>query len=346
MPETAAIVDARRPRSGLLMVVAGVLLVHGALLGGVPLVWPGSALQPPRALPVLARQLAADRPVAEPVAAAADVHTGPPSRTSPRPSSRPTSRASQRVAPALAPAPAPAPGEAPAVSTESAPAASDAPTEGDLPLYRTALPPPASLRYALTLGRLAGNAVLTWAPDGERYTASFEGRVAGLTMLSQTSRGTIVPHGLEPERFTDRRPRRGELAVNFDAAAGKVSFSGPSSVLAHHAGLQDRLSWLLQLAAIVAAEPERLRDGATVSLHLIGLRGDAGVWVLRSTGAQTVETPAGPLDSVRFVREPRGPYDGTVQLWLAAAPPHWPVRAVLGNGSEAGSFEWALLERP
>ena len=329
----APIVDAPRHRGGLLGLAAAVLLLHAWLLGGMLIAWPGAATEPLRALPVSTRRLDAVRapPVAAPPPQA--LATLPAVAAAPRPRPRPET--------ALAP-PEPAPPVAPLAEAPAPPPEPD--TAGDLPLYRTELPPPATLRYEMTLGRLAGTGTLRWAPDGDRYTASFEGRIAGLVMLGQASSGALGAHGLEPGRFTDRRPRRGERAINFDAEAGKVTFSGPSTVLDRHPGMQDRLSWMLQLAAIVAAEPKRLAEGEAVSLHLIGLRGDAGVWVLRSAGAQTVETPSGAVDTVRFVREPHGPYDTAVELWLAATPPHWPVRAVMGNGTEAGAFEWVLQE--
>ncbi len=47
-------------------------------------------------------------------------------------------------------------------------------------------------------------------------------------------------------------------------------------------GTQDRLSWMLQLAAIVEAAPERHGPGARVSMFVVGARGDADVWTFEA----------------------------------------------------------------
>ncbi len=41
-------------------------------------------------------------------------------------------------------------------------------------------------------------------------------------------------------------------------------------------GTQDQLSWMIQLAGIVAAEPERASEGDRISMAVVGARGDAG----------------------------------------------------------------------
>ena len=38
----------------------------------------------------------------------------------------------------------------------------------------------------------------------------------GLNVLTQESTGTLEPHGLMPERFTDQRARRPMVAANFE----------------------------------------------------------------------------------------------------------------------------------
>ena len=58
-------------------------------------------------------------------------------------------------------------------------------------------------------------------------------------------------------RFTDTRIRRATVAANFQREAGvngggKISFSGSAQELPLVPGVQDRVSWMVQLAAIVA----------------------------------------------------------------------------------------------
>ncbi|MDE2629314.1 MAG: hypothetical protein KGL99_19390, partial [Burkholderiales bacterium] len=144
----------------------------------------------------------------------------------------------------------------PAAATAAAPAPAPASTGDEaIPHYRTRLPPPITLRYEMHRGFLRGTGDLVWRPQGEHYELRFDGRVAGLAVLTQVSSGGFDAAGVAPERFTDQRLRRGTTAANFQRAAGKITFSGPATEFVLRDGAQDRLSWMVQLAAIVAAEP-------------------------------------------------------------------------------------------
>ena len=80
---------------------------------------------------------------------------------------------------------------------------------------------PDFLRYELRRGRLSGSGELLWRPAGGRYSLRLEGSVVGLNVLTQESTGTLEPHGLAPERFTDQRARRPMVAANFEREAGR-----------------------------------------------------------------------------------------------------------------------------
>lgn len=162
-------------------------------------------------------------------------------------------------------------------------------------------------------------------------------------MLTQISRGGFDESGLAPLRFTDRRVRRPLSAANFQREAGKITYSGPQTEYPLHAGAQDRLSWMIQLGAIVAAEPGFSAAGAKVVLFVSGAHGDAGVWSFRCVGPDVVESRAGSVAAIRFRREPRGPYDTTVEVWLDPARHHLPVRASLRAGPNDDGFELRLL---
>ena len=101
---------------------------------------------------------------------------------------------------------------------------------------------------------------------------------------------------------------------------------------------------MLQLAAIVAAEPQLATPGAKVVMQVTGARGDAGVWVFRCLGLESVDTRAGALDALTFVREPREAYDSTVQVWLDPARQHLPVRATQKTGGSDEGLELRLVE--
>ena len=206
----------------------------------------------------------------------------------------------------------------------------------------------ATLRYEVGRGLLRGTGELVWRPHGDQYALKLDVKLSGLTILSQTSTGGFDAAGIAPLRFTDQRPRRGTTAANFQRDSGKdsgkITYSGSQSEFALKPGAQDRLSWMLQLAAIVAAEPQLATPGAKVVMQVTGARGDAGVWVFRCLGLESVDTRAGALDALTFVREPREAYDSTVQVWLDPARQHLPVRATQKTGGSDEGLELRLVE--
>lgn len=239
------------------------------------------------------------------------------------------------------PLPAEAAASAPAVAAiAESPIAAAASAPGALaegappPLYTTRLPPPATLRYELRRGRLSGSGELLWRPEAGAYALTLQGSVVGLNVLTQVSEGTLGPDGLAPARFTDQRARRAAVAANFEREAGRIRFSGPSHEVPWQPGVQDRLSWMVQLAAVAAAEPARLASGERIVLQVVGARGDASMWVFRSEGPETLTLFSDRIETVRLLREPRSAYDTRVEVWLDPARHHLPVRATLGSGDE------------
>lgn len=311
-----------RRLAALATLTLGVVLLHWAGIGGLRF-GPPAAPAPKRQPALQTRSVAAPLPA--------------PPRLSPPPAPAPE-RTTPSVAQAVPPAVAP---------TASAPVA-PAEAAAELPVYPTQPAPPVRWAYSLTRGALTGEGMLHWQPDGERYTAHFEGRLAGNPLFDWTSRGGFDSAGLAPERFVVRRRGRDAQAANFQRAAGKITFSGPAVEHALPRGAQDRLSWMLQLPAIVAATPERFAPaGATVLLFVAGARGDADVWTFRSAGPEPVELADGErVDALKFVREPRQPYDTRVEVWLDATRHHLPLRARLSNEGRDGVLELLHVPSP
>jgi len=192
-------------------------------------------------------------------------------------------------------------------------------------VYDTRLPPFGRWRYRLQRGPAIGEAELQWSqqPEG-RYGLRLEGRVAGATLLEWASQGTIDAAGVAPERFAVRRRGRDSQAANFQREAGKITFSGPTHELPLPPGAQDRLSWMVQIPAIVGAAPERFGAGTHILLFVAGARGDAELWTFNVQGVEML----GDIPALKLVREPRKLYDTRVEVWLDAADHHMPLRAV------------------
>jgi hypothetical protein len=291
---------------------------------------------PPRVEPApMAAPVAAPLPRSAPRPAARREVSDPAPAPAPALAEAPPAPASAPAEPAAAAEPASAPAQVVAVA-EAASVATAAEAAGGEPppLYRTLLPPRATLDYELRRGRLAGSGTLVWRPRGERYELQLDGSVIGLRVLTQASQGGLDPSGLVPERFTDQRARRPMQAANFRRESGRITFSGPSHELPLWPGVQDRLSWMLQLAAIVAADPARWTSGERIVLQVVGARGDAAAWTFEVLGEQVLDTPAGPLPALHLRRVPRGAYDTGAEVWLDPARHHLPVRATLRSGAD------------
>ena len=250
--------------------------------------------------------------------------------------------------PEASPASAPALAEAvPETASAPAPAASAtflAAGEQPPPTYKAALPAPVTLRYEVRRGFFRGTGEIRWQPAGDHYELHLDARLAGITLLSQTSQGVIGPVGIEPARFLDQRARRTAQAANFKRDSSTITFSGPAIEWPLLAGTQDRLSWMIQLVGIVAADPERATDGATISMVLVGARGEAGVRTLRYAGRDNAETAAGPVPALKFIVAGRSADDSTYEIWLDPARGYLPVHATARNGAGDAEFD-LLLER-
>lgn len=212
------------------------------------------------------------------------------------------------------------------------------------PLYRTRLPPAATLRYQVRRGFLRGEGEIRWQPSGDGYRLVLEARLAGLTLLVQTSEGAIDANGLAPARFLDQRLRRAAQAANFVRDRGRVTFSGTGVEWPLLAGSQDRLSWMIQLAGIAAAEPQLLVAGGRISMAVVGARGDASVWTLRYAGVEDAATANGTVRAVKLVREGRAADDTGAEIWLDPERSYFPVHATLRNSSGAPEYDLLLRQ--
>ena len=242
-------------------------------------------------------------------------------------------------------------GAAVAMAAASSPGAVTEPassllTEGEQPppVYRTRLPPSGTLRYQVRRGFLRGTGEIRWQSSDAGYRLVLEARIAGLLLLVQTSEGAIDANGLAPRRFLDQRARRLPQAANFRRDIDRITFSGPGVEWPLLPGSQDRLSWMIQLAGIAAAQPALLAEGGRISMVVIGARGEASVWTLRCEGHEDVETASGTVHAVKLVRQGHSLYDSNAEIWLDPARDFLPAHATLRNSAGAAEYD-LLLER-
>ena len=209
-----------------------------------------------------------------------------------------------------------------------------------MPVYATQLPPPLALQFEMRRGLSVGQAVLDWQPGAGGYQLTLQGRATGAPAIGWASLGGFDSDGIAPLRYTESRRGRELRAANFQRDSGRITFSGPAVEHALVPGAQDRLSWMVQLAAVLAANPALAAPEAQVSMWVVGTRGDAEVWTFTVQGRAALDLAVGRVeDAVHLVREPRRPYDTQVQVWLDPQRHHLPVQALLrvratGEGTE------------
>lgn len=208
-------------------------------------------------------------------------------------------------------------------------------------LFPVRLAPATKLEFELRRGGLRGLAEWVWRPQGAAYTVDLQATALGLTVLSWHSEGRSDRHGLAPERYIDRRRSRDPRVAEFRRERGVVTYSDGSGEEALRPGMQDRLSWMVQLPGIVAAAPAKFPVDARIPIPVTGARGDVDLWVFRVMAVEALELPAGRVDGTwRLLRLPRKPQDTRVEVWLDPAAHHLPVRMVMTGfeGGEAQEF--------
>ena len=215
---------------------------------------------------------------------------------------------------------------APAVEAPSAAA--------DTPLLRLA--GPAAWHYRLRQGGQDGDAQLDWQPQADgRYSLRLARRIGERALPAMQSLGRTGSGGLAPERFAMQSGGRDRQAVNFDTEQRRVSFSASPAQLDLPEGVQDRLSWWLQLAALVQAAPT---PGGRWRVWVAGVRGELREWVFEAADAEP-----GDAGTLHLRRQTLGEHDPGIDLWLDPARGYWPVRLRQGDPETRG-FEILLAD--
>jgi hypothetical protein len=187
-------------------------------------------------------------------------------------------------------------------------------------------------------------AELLWQQDSHRYDARLEVGAFLLGSRVQTSSGLLGSEGLMPLRFGDKS--RSELAAHFQRDKNIISFSANTPDVTLLKGAQDRLSVVLQLSALLAADPTRYPTGTMLSFQTVSQR-EAEVWQFVVDKEELVSLPYGDLPTLKLSRNPRREFDQRIELWFAPGLDYLPVRLRITNAN-GDSVDQLLrsLEKP
>jgi hypothetical protein len=90
-------------------------------------------------------------------------------------------------------------------------------------------------------------------------------------------------------------------------------------------GTQDRLSVILQLAALMQARPSDFEVGSEVHMPVASSRAVED-WRWRVGELETLALPKGSVIARRLTRPALNERDNTIELWMAPSLQHLPVR--------------------
>jgi len=179
---------------------------------------------------------------------------------------------------------------------------------------------------------------LRWQQDGQHYEARLEVGAFLLGSRVQTSTGLLGHEGLMPLRFGDKS--RSELAAHFQRDKNIISFSANTPDVPLLKGAQDRLSVVLQLGALLGAEPDRFPPGTMLSFQTVSQR-EAEMWQFVVEKEELLRLPYGELNTIKLNRNPRREFDQRIELWLAPSLGYLPARLRITNAN--GDFVDQLL---
>ena len=207
-------------------------------------------------------------------------------------------------------------------------------------------PEPVRLNYQVTKGGDSAKASLTWqTPTSSSYEITYEATYFGFTAWKQTSVGQLGDTGIAPERFGDKRRGKAEQATHFDHDKHRITFSNNRPDAQMKSSAQDRISVLVQLASIFAAEPERFKTGDAIDLPVASVN-ESEMWVFEVQTSEKIQVPAGEMETVKLIRRQRRQYDQTVELWLSPQASYLPVRIRLTDSSGVTDQLLRSIDKP
>ncbi len=214
---------------------------------------------------------------------------------------------------------------------------------GDAP---TLMPHPANITFKTT-GNVNGIPVevpstLIWRHDGTYYEANWVFYHVKAGEQSHYSNGLVTPQGLAPLAGSYRTKTRQEM--KFDHAGERLEFAPELAEWKMPPGTQDRLSLIIQLAALFAADPDRYPPDSTISLPVAtAAPPSVQTWsFVVGTEKQAIDGLRGtPLNTIHLLHEPTQDTDTRMELWLAPALEYLPARVRIAQPN-GDSFDFTV----
>ena len=269
-----------RSRALWLALVAALLLHSAVLLGGawwhlpwrlpsqqrssimVQLLTPLKPPKPPSQPPV---QTAAE---VEAEAAAAAPQVAPPqpaARQKPAPATASVPSLIPRPAPSLPPAPT-----SPPAQTAAAKAVEAAEDKSQLSLLQDMQAPDSvQLQYGFSADAQASASLRWQRQDDGQYQLRWQQTLGGKSSQMQST-GVLGADGLQPLRYSEAGSAKSEVATHFVADKQQIIFSNNSPSAALAVGAQDRVSVLMQLGGILAAQYEAQALSEAIDIPVAG----------------------------------------------------------------------------
>lgn len=347
------------------MITVLVLLVHGLLLQSVPLMrHEATAPQDSSAVALEAWSFTTriaepepepepeSKPKPEPVSKSAPPSTKPDTKldtkseqlsTHPPPPPAPPQVGEEKISQE-----SPEPQETTADSIEKVASPPTASAMAAPVIWQYRFPPPAVLDYEVDSNvegaQRTGSGELRWIHDGTNYSVRLGFSYFKITLREQSSIGKIGSQGLEPKRFGDKT--RTEVAAHFEREKGKISFSANTPDAPLLEGSQDQLSVFMQIAGLLAGNPERIKAGNTLDFQAAGSRSVEN-WVFTVGAMENIDLPGGKILARHIWRDTNAQYDVKADIWFAPESGYLPVRIRLTKAN--GDFveqRWRSTEKP
>ena len=260
-------------------------------------------------------------------------------------------------APVASATPTVAPPAAPPIAPSVAPSvAAETPAPASPPPAAAVAPGSARLSYTVvyvdrkSASPITYNGVGTidWTIADGRYRSSLLATVPILfvkvDVLATHSEGSVTASGLAPDRYTESPRKRATVSTNFNRDARQsITFSSTTASAPLVPGVQDRLSLLFQIGALLLASGPQAAAGGRIEMPVAGVRGEAETWVFESQGVEAIVTGSGPLSTTHLRRTPRpGSNDRIIDVWIAQADGGYPARVMYTEPTDGSTIEMLL----